>query len=66
MGRQPRVSHDLKERIPYMRFIEHFTVKEIERILGIKKTVVYDTLAIYRRSGVSYKPNVMRRSPGRQ
>lgn len=50
-----------------MCFIEHFTVKEIERILGIKKTVVYDTLAIYQRFRVSYNPNVMRwRSPGRQ
>jgi hypothetical protein len=44
-----------------MRFVEHFTVKEI----GIKKTVVYDTLAIYRRFRVFYNPNVMRCSPGR-
>jgi transposase len=66
MGRQPRISRDLRERIPYLRFVEHFTVKEIVRILGIKKTVVYDTLANYRRFGVACNPNGFTHTLGRR
>ena len=57
MGRRPCISRDLRERIPYLRFVEHFTVKEIVRILRIKKTVVYNTLANYQSFGVVHNPN---------
>jgi len=51
------VSRDLKERIPYLRFVEHFTVKEIERLLGVKKSLVYKTLAYSRCYGITYNPD---------
>jgi len=48
--------HDLKERIPYLYFVEHFTVKEIGQILGVKKSLIYTSLAYYRHYGVAYNP----------
>jgi transposase len=48
------VSRDMKARIPYLRYVEHFSVKEIERILGVRKTLIYDTLANYQKYGVAY------------
>ena len=50
------VSHDLKERIPYLRYVEGFKVKEIERILGVKKSMIYQTLNYHRDYGVAYNP----------
>jgi transposase len=50
------VSRDLKERIPYLRYIEGFKVKEIERILGIKKSMIYQTLNYHRNYGVAFNP----------
>ena len=32
------VSRDLKARIPYLAYVEGFKVKEIGRILGVKKS----------------------------
>ena len=34
------VSRDLKARIPYLAYVEGFKVKEIGRILGVKKSIV--------------------------
>jgi transposase len=50
------VSPDLKERIPYLRYVEGFKVKEIERILGVKKSMIYQTLNYYRNYGVAFNP----------
>jgi transposase len=50
------VSRDLKGRIPYLRYVEGFKVKEIERILGIKKSMIYQTLNYHRNFGVTYNP----------
>ena len=50
------VSRDIKERIPYLRYIEGFSVKEIGRILGIKKSMIYQTLNYHRNYGVTYNP----------
>ena len=50
------VSRDMKARIPYLRYVEHFSVKEIERILGVRKTLIYDTLTNYQKYGVTYNP----------
>jgi transposase len=50
------VSGDIKDRIPYLRYVEQFSVKEIGRILGVRKTLIYDTLANYQKYGVTYNP----------
>ena len=50
------VSHDLKEHIPYLQYVEGFKVKEIERILGVKKSMIYQTLSYHRNHGVAYNP----------
>jgi len=57
MGHQPHISRDLRERIPYLWYVEHFTVKEIVRILSIRKTAIYDALVNYWKFGVAYNPN---------
>jgi len=59
-------SLDLKQRIPYLRYVEHYPVKEIVNILGVKKSLVYRTLQFYQRYGVCYNPMVFaHRAPGR-
>jgi len=50
------VSQDLKNRIPYLRYVEGFKVKEIERLLNIKKSMIYQTLNYHRNYGVTYNP----------
>ena len=66
MGRRP-VSQDLRNRIPFLHFEEHFSVKDICCLLGIKKTFVYDTLTNFRQHGVTYNPNTFKyRATGRR
>jgi transposase len=55
MPRQ-HISRDIKARIPYLHYVKHFSVKEIERILGVRKTLIYDTLTNYQKYGVTYNP----------
>jgi transposase len=50
------VSRDMKARIPYLRYVEGFKVKEIERILDVKKSMIYQTLNYHRNFGVTYNP----------
>ena len=50
------VSHDLKEWIPILFHAQPFKVKEICEILGIQKSLVYQTLAYHRDHGVPYTP----------
>ena len=51
------VSHDLKARIPYLVYIEGFKVKEVGRLLGVKKSMIYQTLNYFRDYGVIYNPH---------
>lgn len=51
------VSKDLKDRIPPLYYEQHYKVKEICEILGVKKSLVYQTLAYHRDYGVSYNPH---------
>jgi transposase len=50
------VSHDLKDHIPYLRFTEGFKVKKIERLLGVKKSMIYQVLTYHRNFGITYNP----------
>ena len=50
------VFRDLKERIPYLRYGEGFSVKEIGKILGVKKSMIYQTLKYHQNHGVTYNP----------
>lgn len=50
------VSKDLKERIPHLRYSEHYSVKEIERLLGVKKSMIYQVLKYYTGHGVVVNP----------
>ena len=51
-----KVSRDLKARIPYLAYVEGFKVKEIGQILGVKKSMIYQTLNYFRDYGVTYNP----------
>jgi transposase len=60
------VSRDLKARIPYLAYVEGFKVKEIGQLLGVKKSMIYQTLNYYRKYGVTFNPNAyMDHSRGR-
>ena len=49
------VSRDLKACIPYLAYVEGFKIKEIGRILGVKKSMIqYQTLNYYRMSSSSF------------
>ena len=48
------VSRDIKERIPYLRYVEGYSVKQIEQLLGVKKSLVYQSLVYHRNFGVGY------------
>ena len=50
------ISHDLKARIPVLRYVEGLDVKTICRLLGIKKTTVYVALHYHRRYDLPYNP----------
>ena len=58
------VSRDLKARIPSLFHQQGFKIKEICAILGVKKTVVYQTLSYARAYGVPYNPHAHK--PGRK
>jgi transposase len=50
------ISGNLKARIPILRYQQGFSVKEISRLLGIHKTLIYDTLEYYRLYGKTRNP----------
>lgn len=52
------LSTDLKERIPVLRYELCFDVKEICKILGIRKTTVYRVLQIYHKHHSTVDPAV--------
>jgi transposase len=53
----PRHSQELKARIPILFHEQHFTVKEICKILGIQKTLVYSSLMCFRTYGIAHNPH---------
>jgi transposase len=53
------ISKDLKARIPVLRR-QGYNVKRISHLLGIKKSVIYQSLAYFRRHGVPYNPHAHR------
>lgn len=57
------VSRDIKARIPILFHEQGRSIQDICAVLGIGKTLVYDTLRFHRIHGVSYNP--LARSPGR-
>jgi len=58
------VSRDLKARIPILYHDHGLKIKKICSLLGIKKTLVYDTIGHHRKYGLPYNPN--HRNQGRQ
>ena len=50
------VFHNLKDCILYLCYVEGFKVKEIERILSFKKSMIYQTLNYHRNYGVVFNP----------
>jgi len=51
------VSHDIKARIPILHYNLGYSVKEIEEVLGIKKSLIYNTLYFHRAHGLTYNPH---------
>ena len=51
------VSRDIKARIPILFYQQGLNVKEICGLLGIKKTLIYQTLSYARKHGLLYNPN---------
>jgi len=52
------ISQDLKAHIPILFYEQDFIAKEICRILGIKKLLVYSSLSYSRAYGVAHNPHV--------
>ena len=51
------VSHDIKAQIPILHHNLGYSVKEIERVLGIKKSLVYKTFFFHCAHGLTYNPH---------
>jgi transposase len=51
------VSNDLKARILHLIYVEGFKVKEVGCLLGVKKSMIYQTLNSFRDYGVTHNPN---------
>jgi transposase len=56
------VSRDIKARIPILRYNLGYSVKEIGEVLGIKKSLIYNTLRLHRTHGLTYNPHSARQS----
>ena len=50
------VSNDIKARIPILHYNLGYSVKEIGRVLGVKKSLVYKTLYFHRAHGLTFNP----------
>ena len=60
------VSLDLKARIPVLRYSAGYSVKEICDILGIRKSLVYQTLHYHTIHGLCYNLNTRKRGRHRK
>ena len=54
------VSNNLKAHIPYLVYVEGFKNKEVGCLLGVKKSLIYQTLNYFRDYGVTQNPNAYR------
>ena len=50
------VSHDIKAHIPILHHKLGYSVKEIGKVLGIKKTLIYKTLYFHQFYGLTHNP----------
>src|SRR6202789_4344935 len=60
------VSREIKARIPILHYNLGYSVKEIGKVLGVKKSLIYKTLHFYRAHGLSYNPYSAQQSRRRQ
>jgi transposase len=60
------VSLDLKARIPILRYLHGFSIKDICEVLGIKKSLAYKTLQFHHTHGTTHNPYARRRGRRRQ
>ena len=51
------VSRDIKARILILRYNLGYSVKEIGEVLGIKKSLIYNTLHLHQTHGLTYNPH---------
>jgi transposase len=56
------VSYDIKARIPVLHYNLAYSVKEIGKVLGIKKSLIYKTLYFYRAHGLTHNPHATQQS----
>jgi transposase len=54
------VSRDLKARVPILHYEQGLSVKKICKLLGIKKSLAYQTLVYSRTYGLHYNPHAYR------
>jgi transposase len=50
------VSHDIKARIPILHHNLGYSIEEIGKVLGVKKSLIYRTLYFHRAHGQTYNP----------
>lgn len=62
----PRHSQDLKARIPILFYKQCLTIKDICKILGVQKTLVYSSLIYFRTYGIATNPHVHRKTGRRR
>jgi transposase len=51
------VSRDIKARTPILHYNMGFSVKNIAKVLGIKKSLIYKTLFFFRSHGLTHNPS---------
>ena len=56
------VSHDIKARIPILRYNLGYSVKEIGEVLGVKKSLIYNPLHLHWTHGLTYNPHSAQQS----
>ena len=59
------ISNNLKARIPYLVYVKGFKVKEVGCFLGVKKSMIYQTLKCFKDYGVTQNPNAYSCNRGR-
>ena len=59
------VSNNLKAHIPYLIYVKGFTVKETGCPLGVKKSMIYQTLKYFIDYGATHNPNAYSCNRGR-
>ena len=60
------VSHDIKARVPILHYNLGYSVKEIVKVLGVKKSLIYKTLFFHWIYGLTYNPHSTQQSHRRR